>query len=205
MDDGGGDALIEAFREQVRWCDKLGSPFTRAAARWLADDWLAGGHYARCCPRGAPARRGRIWCRCAWPARAACAGALGPASELAAAYPPAPRPSMRKCWAAPALSAGRRSGQLRATLASAPQTNEVMRSAVLIGGYAAIAEATRLPLACARSAPAPGSTCCGIASTTRWARADLGRCGQPGASRPTGAARHPLSPAAHRRGRAAQQ
>ena len=38
-------------------------------------------------------------------------------------------------------------GHLRAYLASAPQTNEVMRSAVLIGGYAAVAQATGLPLA----------------------------------------------------------
>ena len=42
MDDGGGDALIEAFREQVR-CDKLGSPFTARLLEWLVDDWLAGG------------------------------------------------------------------------------------------------------------------------------------------------------------------
>ena len=68
--------------------------------------------------------------------------------ELAAAYPPAAAafdaatlaPRLRQLLVAEA-------DHVRAYLANAPQTNEVMRSAVLIGGYAAIAEATKLPLA----------------------------------------------------------
>ena len=68
---------------------------------------------------------------------------------LTALYPPAAERLRRRrrwcrccaaCWST-------RPGCCAAFLASAPQTNEVMRSAVLIGGYAAVAQATGLPLA----------------------------------------------------------
>lgn len=148
MDDGGGDALIEAFREQVRWCDKLGSPFTARLLEWLADDWLAGGPLRTLLPTwsAGPPGQDLVPLRLAGALHALALSGRHP--ELAAAYPPAAAafdaqllaPRLRQLLVDEA-------GQLRATLASAPQTNEVMRSAVLIGGYAAIAEATRLPLA----------------------------------------------------------
>jgi len=47
---GDDEALIEAFREQVRRCDRLGSPSTARLLEWLMDDWR--GH--------APALPGRI-------------------------------------------------------------------------------------------------------------------------------------------------
>lgn len=142
------DALIEAFREQVRWCDKLGSPFTARLLEWLADDWLAGGPLRTLIPAWTAGPPGQDLV----PLRLA--GALhalalsGRHAELAAAYPPAAS-TFDAATLAPRL---RRllvdeADHVRAYLASAPQTNEVMRSAVLIGGYAAIAEATKLPLA----------------------------------------------------------
>ena len=36
-------ALIESFREQVRWCDKLGSAFTARLLEALVQDWQDGG------------------------------------------------------------------------------------------------------------------------------------------------------------------
>ena len=36
------NALIESFREQLRWCDRLGSPFSARLLDWLADDWPDG-------------------------------------------------------------------------------------------------------------------------------------------------------------------
>ena len=114
MDDGGGDALIEAFREQVRWCDKLSSPFTARLLEWLANDWLAGGPLRTLLPTWSAGPPGAgIWCRCAWPARCMRTGALGPASGARRRLPAGVRPSMRKCWRRACASAGRRPEKLR--------------------------------------------------------------------------------------------
>ncbi|TXC66538.1 DUF2332 domain-containing protein [Piscinibacter aquaticus] len=101
----------------------------------------------RCCRPGRPGRQGRTGAA-APGGRLPCAGAVGPASAAVAPVP-ARRGGVRCAGAPPLL---RRllvdeADHFRTYLASAPQTNEVMRSAVLIGGYAAIAERTGLPLA----------------------------------------------------------
>lgn len=147
MDDSGA-ALIEAFREQVRWCDQLGSPFTARLLDWLADDWQAGGPLRTLIPSwtAGPPGQDLVPLRLAGALHALALSGRHP--ELAAAYPPAAR-AFDAARLAPLLREllVREAGHVRAYLASAPQTNEVLRSAVLIGGYAAIAEATGLPLA----------------------------------------------------------
>lgn len=142
------DALIEAFREQVRWCDQLGSPFNARLLEWLADDWLAGGAMRALIPEwtSGPPGQDLVPLRLAGGLHALALTGRHP--DLTALYPPtassfdaeALAPLLRRLMIDEA-------GHLRTYLASAPQTNEVMRSAVLIGGYAAIAQATGLPLA----------------------------------------------------------
>lgn len=69
----------------------------------------------------------------------------GKAPALAALYPPAPAPEPDRLWQALApVLAGK---ALLPWLESAPQTNEVARSAVLMGGFLTIAAETGLPLA----------------------------------------------------------
>jgi len=146
--DSNGDALVDAFREQVRWCDQLGSPFTARLLEWLVDDWRAGGPLRGLLPgwTAGPPGQDLVPLRLAGGLHALALSGRHP--ELARLYPPA-----ATAFDAEALAPLLRQAllderaHLEAYLASAPQTNEVMRSAVLIGGYAAIAEATGLPLA----------------------------------------------------------
>ncbi|MGD9834769.1 MAG: DUF2332 domain-containing protein [Piscinibacter sp.] len=142
------DALIDAFREQVRWCDRLGSPFNARLLEWLADDWLAGGPMRQLLPSwtAGPPAHDLVPLRIAGACHAlALSGRHG---ELGQLYPPAAAAFDAEALA-PLLSCllVDEAAHFHTYLASAPQTNEVMRSAVLIGGYAAIAQATGLPLA----------------------------------------------------------
>ena len=142
------DALIDAFREQVRWCDRLGSPFNARLLEWLADDWLAGGPMRALLPvwTAGPPGQDLVPLRLAGAFHALALS--GRHADLARRYPPAAGafdaqalgPLLRRLLVDEAQ-------HFRTYLASAPQTNEVMRSAVLIGGYAAVARETGLPLA----------------------------------------------------------
>lgn len=142
------DALIDAFRDQVRWCDRLGSPFNARLLAWLADDWLAGGPVRALLPEwsAGPPGQDLVPLRLAGAFHALALS--GRHEDLARGYPPAAdafdaealAPLLRRLLAD-------ETEHFRSYLASAPQTNEVMRSAVLIGGYAAIAAETGLPLA----------------------------------------------------------
>lgn len=143
----GTPPLVIAFEEQIGWCERLGSPFTAALLRWLIDDWCAGGPTHALLP-GWPgdARADLVPLRLAGGLHAL-ALAQRPAA-LAAHYPPAVRdfeaaalgPLLRQALADEAA-------HLRDFLGRAPQTNEVLRSAVLLAGYAAVAQATGRPLA----------------------------------------------------------
>lgn len=137
-------AFRDHARWQAHWCAVLGSPFMAGLSSLIADrldpatplgrrldNWpgnpqddalmlrLAGGLHAR-------VRSGK-------------------APTLAALYPPNPPPDPDTLWAALApLFAGK---ALLPWLDSAPQTNEVARSAVLMPGFLTIAAETGLPLA----------------------------------------------------------
>lgn len=150
-------ALIDAFREQVRWCDKLGSPFNARLLDWLADDWLAGGPMRELIPEwtAGPPGQDLVPLRLAGGLHALALSGRHP--PLAALYPPAAS-GFDTAALAPLLQRllVEEAGHLRGYLASAPQTNEVMRSAVLIGGYAAIAQATGLPLSTCETGASAG-------------------------------------------------
>ncbi|MDQ1081985.1 DUF2332 domain-containing protein [Pseudoroseomonas cervicalis] len=140
------DAVLHAFGQQIEWCERLGSPLTARLLRWLSADIAAGGLAA---PLVA-----------AWPGDPLAdalalrlAGGLhalvlaGQAPALAACYPPNPAPADAALAAALRAVLAARQEELRGFLASAPQTNEVGRAGVLLGGFLEIAAATRLPLA----------------------------------------------------------
>jgi hypothetical protein len=149
-----GVGAIAAFAKQVDWCATLGSPFMAAlcdALPRVLDRTTATGRRVLDWPGNAFAD--------ALPIRVA--GGLhalvrsGAAPDLAALYPPA------------TLDAGALVGVLRRTIARhddalrtwldrAPQTNEVMRSAVLMPGMLAIADATGLPLRVFELGPSAG-------------------------------------------------
>jgi hypothetical protein len=139
-------ALIDSFRKQIGWCEQLGSPFTARIVEALADDWQQGGALRELLPEwpGDPTHD-------ALPLRVA--GALhglvlaGLDAELAALYPP-----HAVAFGAATATAIRRAlrehpEQVRDYLRVAPQTNEIGRSAVLLGGFATLAQETGLPLA----------------------------------------------------------
>lgn len=136
-----------AWQRQIAWCDANGSPFTARVLEAALADWHAGGPLRELLP---------AWPGDAWKDALALrvAGALhamaldGSDPALAALYPP--RSERFDAVAGPAaIRAALRHQAPRVAdyLRSAPQTNEVNRSAVLLGGFAVVATTTGLPLA----------------------------------------------------------
>lgn len=138
----GSSDLIDSFRTQSRACGDLGSPFMAALLDEAANEIDRAGSICGLLTswRGDPAAD-------AVPLRLAAAlHALvlsGIAPDLAALYPASARAAKASAvWrtALSAVAANRPS--VEAFLASPPQTNEVGRSAVLLGGFLEIARAT---------------------------------------------------------------
>ena len=137
---------LEAFRQQAGWCRQLGSPLTALLMEVLA---------ARLDRSTAVGRRVLDWpgladtSNDAVPLRVA--GGLhalvrrGAAPGLAAVYPPHDLPDAEGLWGAlaPVLA----DPALEGWLDSAPQTNEVARSGVLMPGLMVVAAETGLPVA----------------------------------------------------------
>lgn len=132
--------------EQVKWCEQLNSPFTARICRLFAERLSAS------IPSGAAildwsgnpsSTAGGL------PLRVT--GALhylarsGTAPELACRYPPHAHDD-DKLWSAVERALVEHEPVIRNYLDSAPQTNEVMRSAVLLPGLLGIAELTRTDL-----------------------------------------------------------
>jgi hypothetical protein len=140
------EALTRTFTLQSDACTAMGAPFTGRVCRWLAtalDDTSALGRRVIGWPR---ANRGGdlVPLRC-------CAGfhALarsGRVPALSAAYPPH---VCDDAALADALAAGlaREDAFLTSWLDSPPQTNEVGRSAILLGGILALAQIVERPIA----------------------------------------------------------
>jgi hypothetical protein len=134
----------EHARWQAHWCGALGSPFMATLCTLIAD---------RLDPATPLGRRLDGWegnpqddalmLRLTGGLHARVRSGKAPA--LAALYPPNPTPDSDTLWAAltPILAAK----ALLPWLDSAPQTNEVARSAVLMPGFLTIAAETGLPLA----------------------------------------------------------
>ena len=139
------DAVLAAIEQQRRWCMALGSPFT-ASVLWclatLIRDASSPADLAATWP-GDPASD-------AVPLRLAAAlhalALTDTHGALAACYPPYPTPAPEPLLGA--IRGAMESGQdvISTFLALAPQTNEVGRSAVLVGGFLHIAARIGLPL-----------------------------------------------------------
>ncbi|MHA1528466.1 MAG: DUF2332 domain-containing protein [Alphaproteobacteria bacterium] len=138
-------AVLRAFETQAENCDRLGSPFTAHLCRRLAvilDDSTALGRAVSGWPPD-PVGSALALRLCGALHRTVRAGRAPPLAEL---YPPV-------ADTGPALDAAlqgtitQRGGDLVGLLESAPQTNEVARSAILLGGLLTIAAETGLPLA----------------------------------------------------------
>lgn len=136
--------LAEAWSRQIAWCDSNGSPFTARVLEAAWADRELGGTLSELL-RDWPGDAGAD----AVPLRVA--GALhalalsGRDVELAALYPPRQEQGDLTHAVANAMLDHR--DVIAEYLAVAPQTNEIGRSAVLLPGFAAIAQTTGLPLA----------------------------------------------------------
>jgi hypothetical protein len=136
----------DAFRLQAEWCDKLGSPFTALICRTLADrlDHTSGfGHRALTWPL--ETLRGDL-------IALRCCGALHyhvrshPKSELAKLYPPRPTPDSDALWEAVRATIATHDKNLTRFIETPPQTNEVSRAGILLGGLSLVAARWSLPL-----------------------------------------------------------
>lgn len=141
-------AVREAFRLQAEWCAQLGSPFTArlcAVLEQTLDLTTITGRRALSWP-GRPDSLGD-----ALPLRLA--GGLhalvrrGRLPELARLYPPAPIPPAAALNREVARALQAEDVELAGWLQRAPQTNEVGRSALLMGGLLVAAAAHPLPMA----------------------------------------------------------
>jgi hypothetical protein len=138
-------AARAAFLEQAYWCDRLGSPFTARLCTVLAailDRSTPAGQRVLDWPGDPDSNADAVPLRL-------CGGLhflvrSGAAPELADCYPPGPLPEEK------ALSRGLRAAleqkDLLPWLDSPPQTNEVGRSSVLMGGLLAVADTHSLPM-----------------------------------------------------------
>jgi len=139
------NAILAALQTQTEWCDHLGSPFTAALLRAAMRELKSGGLLAELIG--------------AWPGDPLTdilplrvAGALhalvlaGAAPELALAYPPHATPDDTSLHTALLNALRQHRDYITRFIESPPQTNEVGRSAVLLGGFLEIAAATEKPL-----------------------------------------------------------
>jgi hypothetical protein len=143
-DDQNRQVVLSAFAKQIEWCERLASPFTARLLTVLADDIAAGGTSAelvRAWP-GDPLADA-LPLRMAGALHALALTEIAPA--LVACYPPHAA-TMEQLRSIVAGVVEEHRTYIRTFLSSAPQTNEVGRSGVLVGGFLQIAKETRLPL-----------------------------------------------------------
>lgn len=140
-----GNRVRRAFRLQAEHCERMGSPFTALLCR-LAAERLDSRTAVGAAVLGWPSHPGNdaLALRLAGALHALVLGDKAP--SLAALYPPYPLPPSDALWAAVAKAMADEADFIVATLNLPPQTNEVGRSAILLGGFLEIAAATGLPL-----------------------------------------------------------
>lgn len=139
------DAVAEHFEGQARASDELGSPFTAELCRLLAarlDDSSSFGRRILGWP-GEP-RADVLALRACGALHALARSGRVPA--LTAAYPPA-AVDREALWSAITATLAGHDAELAAWLDSAPQTNEVARSAMILGAALTTADLLGLPLA----------------------------------------------------------
>ncbi len=138
--------LLQAFERQAESCRKLGAAFTADVVDTLADQLRGEGPLSALLSDWP----GDPWAE-AVPLRlcgALHALALGENVALAALYPPRATTLDRQAFVRELNAAIASDGAFfEQMLRQPPQTNEIGRSAVLLGGFAEIARQTQLPLA----------------------------------------------------------
>ena len=145
-------AILKAMQWQVAFCRSIQASFSAAVVEAVLADLQAGGASASLFDAWTEASEETL-IREAVPLRVL--GALhllvlkGEEPALAAAYPNDAGPGDTEAAARliPEV-VRRRAGDLAAGMNSPPQTNEVLRSAALLGGFLTVAEETGLPLRC---------------------------------------------------------
>lgn len=146
------EAAIEAsLRLQADWCQRLGSPLTAALLEAAAADYRAQGitHSLLATIVGEPVAAA-LALRLTGALHHAVL--LDPSIDLASLYPSVgghfePGRDDAKLWAAACACLRADPDSIRTFLECPPQTNEVSRSGVLLGGFLTIARHTGLPLA----------------------------------------------------------
>ncbi|HXR92929.1 MAG TPA: DUF2332 family protein [Steroidobacteraceae bacterium] len=140
-------AVRSAFIGQAEYCRRLGSPFTACVCETLAtalDPSSAAGR-AILGWKGDPSPLAdNVPLRTIGALNALVRSQTAP--YLAALYPPNPLPDSRELGRAALRALNEHPARVLAFLSTPPQTNEVARSAVLIGGFLTIARRTALPL-----------------------------------------------------------
>jgi hypothetical protein len=140
------ERVRQAFLDQAQYCDALGSPFTARVCRLFAQRLAPGGAVSDAILKwpGDPSSKAD-----SVPLRiAGCLHALvleGRDTDLAAAYPPNVTDE-DTLWAAISGALDKQASFILERLKSAPQTNEVRRSAALLPGFITIAELFDKPL-----------------------------------------------------------
>lgn len=140
-------AVRAAFASQAEYCRRLGSPFTASICEALAADLDPSSAAGRAVLgwTGDPAPLAdNLPLRTIGALHALARSRAAP--YLAALYPPNPTPDDRELARAALRALDEHAGRVLEFLHSPPQTNEVGRSAVLIGGFLTIASRTALPL-----------------------------------------------------------
>jgi hypothetical protein len=138
--------LSANFQRQAAVCAAMGAPFTARLCLVLGSNLDGHSQFGR---------RVLDWPLKTLPAdllALRCCAALntlvrrGKAARLAEFYPPNANPDDAALWQAIAATIAANDAAMTAFLASPPQTNEVTRSAVLLGGFLQISAQTRMPL-----------------------------------------------------------
>jgi hypothetical protein len=138
-------SVVAAFSQQAGWCDRLGSPFTARVLEAVVEVLASPGEVQRLILDwpGDP-RADAVPLRVAGGLHALVLTSRD--AGLVACYPPHHAPSAAALAAAVAGAFAANAAFFTQFLQSPPQTNEVARSGILLGGFMEIGEATGLPL-----------------------------------------------------------
>ena len=138
------DLVLQQFADQAKACDQLGSPFTARLCRILATRLDTRTRFGRQILEweGDP-YADNVALRACGALHALARSGWEP--NVGAVYPPATA-NDHAIWIAIADALGHNDLFLTERLSLAPQTNEVARSAIILGGMLHIANITRLPL-----------------------------------------------------------
>jgi hypothetical protein len=141
------EVVRSAFISQAEYCRRLGSPFTACVCEALAADLDTSSAVGRAILgwKGDPSPLAdNVPLRTIGALNALVRSHTAP--YLAALYPPNPLPDGPELGRAALRALREHSARVLAFISTPPQTNEVGRSAVLIGGFLTVARRTALPL-----------------------------------------------------------